>query len=41
MVSEQISGMQGSDAMPAMKHFVVCNGQNQNANTDITDQGVD
>jgi hypothetical protein len=41
MVSEQISGMQGSGAMPEMKHFVVYNGQNQNANTDITDQGVD
>src|SRR5215472_13033592 len=40
MVAEQINGMQGSGAMSEMKHFVVYNGQNQNANTDITDQGL-
>ena len=30
--------MQGVGAMSQMKHFVVYNGQNQNANTDIQDQ---
>jgi beta-glucosidase len=38
MVSAQIQGMQGAGAMSEMKHFVVYNGQNQNANTDIQDQ---
>src|SRR4029079_12764926 len=38
MVAAQINGMQGVGAMSEMKHFVVYNGQNQNANTDITDQ---
>jgi beta-glucosidase-like glycosyl hydrolase len=32
--------MQGVGAMSEMKHFVVYNGQNQGANTDIQDQGV-
>src|SRR5262249_41324604 len=40
MVASQINGMQGAGAMSEMKHFVVYNGQNQNANTDITDQGL-
>lgn len=40
LVASQINGMQGSGAMSQMKHFVVYNGQNQNANTDITDQGL-
>ncbi|MBO0834983.1 MAG: glycoside hydrolase family 3 C-terminal domain-containing protein, partial [Actinobacteria bacterium] len=40
LVAAQINGMQGSGAMSEMKHFVVYNGQSQNANTDITDQGL-
>lgn len=40
MVAAQINGMQGAGAMSEMKHFVVYNGQNQNLNTDITDQGL-
>src|SRR5580765_3129949 len=40
MVAAQINGMQGVGAMSEMKHFVVYNGQNQNANTDIGDQGL-
>jgi beta-glucosidase len=40
MVAAQIHGMQGSGAMSEMKHFAVYNGQNQNANTDIGDQGL-
>ena len=40
MVAAQINGMQGTGAMSEMKHFVVYNGQNQNLNTDITDQGL-
>ena len=40
LVAAQINGMQGVGAMSEMKHFVVYNGQNQNANTDIQDQGL-
>jgi beta-glucosidase len=40
LVAAQINGMQGAGAMSEMKHFVVYNGQNQNANTDIQDQGL-
>ena len=40
LVAAQIHGMQGVGAMSQMKHFVVYNGQNQNANTDIQDQGL-
>src|SRR5262245_22705294 len=40
LVASQINGMQGVGAMSAMKHFVVYNGQNQNANTDIQVQGL-
>jgi len=40
LVGSQINGMQGAGAMSQMKHFVVYNGQNQNANTDITDQAL-
>ena len=40
LVASQINGMQGVGAMSEMKHFVVYNGQNQNANTDIQDQGL-
>jgi beta-glucosidase len=40
IVAAQINGMQGAGAMSEMKHFVVYNGQNQNANTDIGDQGL-
>jgi beta-glucosidase len=38
MVAAQINGIQGAGAMSEMKHFVVYNGQNQNANTDVQDQ---
>src|SRR4051812_22970267 len=40
LVASQINGMQGVGTMSQMKHFVVYNGQNQNANTDIGDQGL-
>jgi beta-glucosidase len=40
LVASQIQGMQGAGAMSQMKHFVVYNGQNQNANTDISDQAL-
>ena len=40
MVAAQINGMQGVGAMSQMKHFAVYNGQNQNLNTDIQDQGL-
>ena len=40
LVAAQINGMQGVGAMSQMKHFVVYNGQNQNANTDIGDQSL-
>jgi beta-glucosidase len=40
MVATQINGIQGVGAMSQMKHFVVYNGQNQNLNTDIQDQGL-
>jgi beta-glucosidase len=40
LVAAQINGMQGAGAMSEMKHFVVYNGQNQNLNTDIQDQGL-
>src|SRR4051795_5182136 len=40
MVSAQINGMQGAGAMSQMKHFAVYNGQAQNVNTDIGDQGL-
>jgi beta-glucosidase len=40
LVAAQINGIQGAGAMSEMKHFVVYNGQNQNANTDISDQGL-
>ncbi len=40
LVSQQINGMQGSGTMSQMKHFVAFNGQNQNAETDIGDQGL-
>lgn len=40
LVAAQINGMQGVGAMSQMKHFVVYNGQNQGANTDIQDQGL-
>ncbi len=40
LVAAQINGMQGVGAMSQMKHFVVYNGQNQNLNTDIGDQGL-
>lgn len=40
LVASQINGMQGAGAMSEMKHFVVYNGQNQNLNTDISDQGL-
>jgi beta-glucosidase len=40
MVAAQINGMQGVGAMSEMKHFVVYNGQNQNLNTAIQDQGL-
>src|SRR4051812_40541598 len=40
MVSAQINGMQGVGAMSQMKHFAVYNGQAQNVNTDIGDQGL-
>ena len=40
LVGSQINGMQGAGAMSEMKHFVVYNGQNQNLNTDIQDQGL-
>ena len=40
LVASQINGMQGVGAMSQMKHFVVYDGQNQNANTDIGDQGL-
>ena len=40
LVAAQINGIQGVGAMSEMKHFVVYNGQNQNANTDIQDQGL-
>ena len=40
LVASQINGMQGAGAMSQMKHFVVYNGQNQNLNTDIQDQGL-
>ena len=40
LVAAQINGMQGAGAMSEMKHFVVYNGQNQNTNTDIQDQGL-
>jgi beta-glucosidase len=40
MVSSQINGVQGVGTMSEMKHFAVYNGQNQNANTDITDQAL-
>ena len=40
LVAAQINGMQGVGAMSQMKHFAVYNGQNQNANTDIGDQGA-
>jgi len=40
LVAAQINGMQAAGAMSEMKHFVVYNGQNQNANTDIQDQGL-
>ena len=39
-IASQIEGMQGVGAMSQMKHFVVYNGQNQNANTDIQDQSL-
>jgi beta-glucosidase len=40
MVAAQINGMQGVGTMSEMKHFVVYNGQNQDANTDIQDQAL-
>jgi beta-glucosidase len=40
MVGTQINGIQGAGAMSEMKHFVVYNGQNQNLNTNIQDQGL-
>ena len=40
LVAAQIHGMQGVGAMSQMKHFVVYNGQNQNANTDIAGPGA-
>ena len=40
MVAAQIHGMQGAGAMSQMKHFAVYNGQSQNLNTDIGDQGL-
>ena len=40
LVGSQINGMQSAGAMSEMKHFVVYNGQNQNLNTDIQDQGL-
>ena len=40
MVAAQINGMQSAGTMSQMKHFAVYNGQNQNANTDITDQAL-
>ena len=40
LVASQIQGMQGVGTMSQMKHFVVYNGQNQNANTDIGDQAL-
>jgi beta-glucosidase len=40
MVATQINGIQAAGAMSQMKHFVVYNGQNQNINTDIQDQGL-
>src|SRR4051812_146616 len=40
MVSAQINGMQGVGAMSQMKHFAVYNGQSQNINTEIGDQGL-
>ena len=40
MVATQINGIQGAGSMSEMKHFVVYNGQNQNLNTDIQDQGL-
>src|SRR4029078_12730870 len=40
LVASQIQGMQGKGAVAERKHFVVYNGQNQNANTDIQDQGL-
>ena len=40
LVAAQINGTQSAGAMSEMKHFVVYNGQNQNANTDIQDQGL-
>ena len=40
MVATQINGIQGAGSMSQMKHFVVYNGQNQNLNTDIHDQGL-
>ena len=40
IVASQINGIQGVGAMSEMKHFVVYNGQNQNANTDVQDQAL-
>jgi beta-glucosidase len=40
MVAAQIDGSQGSGLMNEMKHFAVYNGQNQNANTDVSDQAL-
>jgi beta-glucosidase len=39
-VSAQINGIQGVGAQSEMKHFAVYNGQNQNADTAISDQAL-
>lgn len=40
MVASQINGIQGAGSQSEMKHFAVYNGQNQNANTQISDQAL-
>src|SRR5215469_3378405 len=40
MVATQINGMQSVGTPSEMKHFAVYNGQNQNANTQISDQAL-
>ena len=40
LVAEQIHGIQAKGFMSEMKHFLMYNGQNQNANSDVQDQAA-
>ena len=40
LVAEQIHGIQARGFMSEMKHFLMYNGQNQNANSDVQDQAA-